>query len=132
MTATGLTPRANHLRAAIQAGFGRQVMGGFAPGGVSSGHVEDSSHYDGRALDVFYRPLSDRSSVRGWALAHWLVAHADTYDVLSVIYQDRIWTVWASDAGWRPYVHPSGNRTDPVLRHLDHVHTAVVRGPRTP
>jgi hypothetical protein len=36
--------------------FGRQSLGGFAPGGVRSGHVEGSAHYEGRAIDVFFRP----------------------------------------------------------------------------
>jgi hypothetical protein len=48
--------------------------------------------------------------------------------VLSVIYADRIWTSWAAYAGWRDYVHPSGDTRNPVLRHLDHVHVAVESG----
>jgi hypothetical protein len=45
-----------------------------------------------------------------------------------VIFDDRIWTLWASAEGWRGYTHPSGNTRNPILRHLDHVHVAVVRG----
>ena len=87
------------------------------------------SHYDGRAVDVFFRPVGDEGQRRaGWVLAQWLVAHAQRYDVLSVIHADHIWTSWASGAGWRDYVHPSGNRTNKVLRHLDHVHVAVESG----
>ena len=104
-------------------------MGGFAPGGVDSGHVDDSSHYDGRAIDIFFRPITPEGTALGWVLAHWLVAHGDDTTLLSVIYADRIWTSWASCAGWRDYVHPSGVTDNPVLRHLDHVHTAV-QGPR--
>ena len=127
----GLVPRAQVLRRAWTRRFGPLPAGGFAAGGVSSGHVDSSSHYDGRAVDVFFRPLGDRAQARrGWVFAQWLAAHADDYDVLSVIYADRIWTSWASGAGWRPYVHPSGNRRNPVLRHLDHVHVAVESGRR--
>jgi hypothetical protein len=127
---TGLTPKAERLRRAVRRAFGPLPMGGFAAGGVSTGHVDGSSHYDGRAMDIFFRPHTDRDQARrGWVLAHWLVARGARYDLLSVIYRDRIWTVWASFSGWRDYVHPSGNRRNPILRHLDHVHTAVEGGP---
>jgi hypothetical protein len=126
---SGLTPRAQRLRAAWTEVFGALVAGGFEAGGVDSGHVDSSSHYDGRALDVFFRPLGDdEQRRRGRVFAQWLVAHAQDYHVLSVIYADRIWTSWAAYAGWRDYVHPSGNRTNPILRHLDHVHVAVESG----
>jgi hypothetical protein len=126
---SGLTPRARRLRAAWTEVFGPLVAGGFAPGGVDSGHVDSSSHYDGRAVDVFFRPLGDEEQRRrGRVFAQWVVAHAQDYNVLSVIYADQIWTSWASYAGWREYVHPSGDRSNPVLRHLDHVHVAVESG----
>ena len=128
---SGLTPRAERLRTAWRARFGRLPDGGFASGGITTGHVDNSSHYDGRAIDVFFRPIGNAAQTRrGWVFAQWAVAHADDYDVLSVIYSDRIWTSWASSAGWRDYVHPSGNRTNPILRHLDHVHVAVESGRR--
>lgn len=125
----GLTPRATQLLSDMNAAFGAPPTGGYASGGVESGHVNDSSHYEGRAIDVFFRPRTERAqNRRGWAAAQWLVARGSQLSVLSVIYRDRIWTVWASSAGWRNYVHPSGNTKNPILRHLDHVHTAVVGG----
>jgi len=124
---TGLTARAERLRSEINRSFGGLPMGGFAGGGVSSGHVDNSSHYDGRAIDVFFRPYTDPAEARrGWVLSQWIVARAERLRILSVIYRERIWTVWASFAGWRIYRHPGGFTTDPVLRHLDHVHTAVI------
>ena len=126
---SGLTPRARALRRAWTSVFGPLPAGGFARGGVSSGHVDSSSHYDGRAIDVFFRPYDDAAQQRaGRVFAQWLVAHAQDHGILSVIYADRIWTSWAAYAGWRDYVHPSGNTTNPVLRHLDHVHVAVESG----
>lgn len=129
---SGLVPQAQAQaqRERMLEVFGDLPMGGFAAGGVDSGHVEDSSHYDGRAIDVFFRPVDAGSTARGWVLAHWLVAHGEGSSLLSVIFDDRIWTSWASCAGWRTYVHPSGDTTNPVLRHLDHVHTAVQGTPR--
>ncbi len=38
--------------------FANATLGGFEPGGVSTGHMEGSAHYDGRAVDVFVRPIS--------------------------------------------------------------------------
>ena len=126
----GLTPRAARLRSEIRRAFGSIPMGGFAAGGVDTGHVDNSAHYEGRALDVFLRPHQDRANARrGWVLSQWLVAHGGRLDLLSVIYRDHIWTVWASALGWRDYVHPGGPTRNPVLRHLDHVHTAVIGGP---
>jgi hypothetical protein len=129
---SGLVPRARRLRATWTEAFGPLIAGGFARGGVSSGHVDGSAHYEGRAVDVFFRPLGDAEQHRrGWVFAQWLVAHAADHHVLSVIYDDRIWTSWAAGSGWRDYVHPGAtfaHRGNSVLRHKDHVHVAVESG----
>ncbi len=119
----GLTPRAAVVADTLEDAFGDLPLGGFAPGGVDSGHVEGSAHYDARAVDVFFRPYGDPGQRRrGWATAHWLVAHADQLGVATVIYDERIWTAGRSVEGWRRYDPGS---EDPVLRHLDHVHVDV-------
>ena len=125
VTGTGLTMSAEAVRDGLERAFGDLRLGGFDPRGVRSGHIEGSRHYEGRAIDVFFRPVNAANQRRGWAVAHWLVANADQLGVATVIYDDRIWTARRSGQGWRPYVHPSGNRTDPVLRHVDHVHLDV-------
>jgi hypothetical protein len=61
-------------------------------------------------------------------VAHWLVINADRLGIATVIYDDQIWTARRSAGGWRSYTHPSGNTSDPTLRHLDHVHVDVIRG----
>jgi hypothetical protein len=124
----GLTPRAVAVRKDLERAFGRRSLGGFAPGGVENGHMEGSAHYDGRALDVFYRPADAQRKRQGWATAHWLVAHADRLSVATVIYDGRIWTARRSKQGWREYVPPGGNVSNAVLMHRDHVHVDVVRG----
>jgi hypothetical protein len=130
--ANGLVPRANLLRTAWTRVFGTLPAGGFAPGGVSTGHVDGSAHYEGRAMDVFFRPLGDdEQRRRGWVFAQWVLAHAPEHQVLSVIYDDHIWTSWAAGSGWRDHVHPGqtfAHRSNVVLRHLDHVHVAVESG----
>ena len=129
---TGLVPRARQLRAAWTRAFGYLPAGGFASGGVTTGHVDGSAHYEGRAIDVFFRPLGDREQHRrGWVFAQWVLAHAADHQVLSIIYDDHIWTSWAAGLGWRDYVHPGAtmrHRGNAVLRHLDHVHVAVESG----
>ena len=126
---SGLTPRAAGVRDEVERVFGEQRVGGFAPGGVSSGHMEGSAHYNGRAVDVFFRPVGDeRQRRRGWALASWLVASAERLGIATVIYDDRIWTARRSAEGWRPYAPPGGPTEDPVRRHLDHVHVDVLDG----
>ncbi|WP_303048413.1 hypothetical protein [Arthrobacter sp. P2b] len=124
--AAGLTPRAEQLREAMTGVFGDQSLGGFAPGGVGQGHGADSTHYDGRAIDIFFRPVTEENRRQGWILAHWLIAHAEDLDIQYVIFDDRFWSVHSSSGQWHSYDAPEpGNE---ILRHLDHVHVDVLRG----
>jgi len=125
----GLTERAAVVRDDLQAAFGTQSLGGFAPGGVRDGHREGSAHYDGRAIDIFFRPVSEESKQDGWALAHYLVAHAARLDVRTVIFDGRIWTAGLrSGSGWRRYAPDTSGRdaeAAAILEHRDHVHVDV-------
>jgi hypothetical protein len=124
----GLTGRAAKVRRDLDRAFGRQRVGGFAPGGVSTGHQRGSAHYAGRAVDVFFRPVTDRNRTRGWAVAQYLVAQADRLSVDTVIYDGRIWTARRADQGWRTYDVDTRGRSRSVaavLEHRDHVHVDV-------
>ena len=125
----GLTRRAAVVRDDLEAAFGTQSLGGFAPGGIRDGHMEGSAHYEGRAVDVFFRPISEESRNRGWAMAHYLVAQAARLDIRTVIYDGRIWTAgWRSGDGWRRYSPDTSGasaETAAVLEHRDHVHVDV-------
>ncbi|MBA3742813.1 MAG: hypothetical protein H0X00_07785 [Sporichthya sp.] len=121
----GLTGRAARALTAIETAFGDQEIGGYAPGGVTSGHTEDSAHYAGRAIDVFYRPVNQGQRRDGWATAQWLVANAERLEVATVIYDGRIWTARRSVQGWRDYTPPNGATDDTTLMHRDHVHLDV-------
>ena len=130
MTDSGLTPRAESVRGDVAESFGDLPMGGFAPGGVESGHMSESAHYEGRAIDVFFRPAGGANTRRGWVLAHYLVANADRLAIRHVIFDDRIWTAGGrSEDGWRDYDPPGGGspdaQTQSVLEHRDHVHVDV-------
>ncbi|MBM9460671.1 hypothetical protein JK386_12220 [Nocardioides sp. zg-536] len=123
LTPNGLTPRADAVRKDLLARFGRLSLGGFDPDGVSSGHMEGSAHYAGRAIDIFFRPVNKANRTKGWAVAHYLVANADRLDVRTVIFDDRIWT--AGRDGWRDYDPPSSAGDRDILEHRDHVHVDV-------
>ena len=89
---SGLTARADAVRRDLTRLFPDQPVGGFAPGGVSTGHMEGSAHYDGRAIDVLVRPVNRTNQVRGWAIAQYLVSQADRLAIRTVIFDGRIWT----------------------------------------
>lgn len=128
LVSTGLTPRAEVVRRDVREVFGDLPLGGFAPGGVSGGHSRDSAHYDGRAVDIFYRPVSPVSRQRGWAMAHYLVSQAPRLGISTVIFDARIWTVGRSGSGWRDYTPDTGGRdaaTAAILEHREHVHVDV-------
>jgi hypothetical protein len=127
LLASGLTPRSQQVLDEMQTAFGPQAVGGFEPGGLTTGHMAGSAHYDGRAIDVFHAD-EPAGVLRGWSLAHWAVANADDLDIATVIYRDHIWTAARSSDGWRAYVPPDGPTDDPTLRHLDHVHIDVLAG----
>jgi hypothetical protein len=124
----GLTARADTVRLEMRQVFGKQPLGGFDPDGVSDGHVEGSAHYEGRAIDVFFRPVSEANQRLGWQQAMWAVAHADRLELATVIFDREIWTATRSVQGWRTYRYPGGATDNPVLLHEDHVHVDVVEG----
>jgi len=122
---TGLTGRAETVRREALGVFGEVQLGGFEPGGVGEGHMSGSTHYEGRAVDIFVRPVNDANNVRGWAMAHYFVAQAARLEIQTVIFDDRIWTARRSDQGWRDYDPPSRDGDRAILEHRDHVHVDV-------
>jgi hypothetical protein len=124
---TGLVHRAAVVRRELESVFGPQSLGGFEPGGVTTGHMAGSAHYEGRAIDVFLRPVTPENRQRGWAMASYLMAQADRLSVNTLIFDDRIWHAGSrSDDGWTDYDVPSSSRGDrAILEHRDHVHVDV-------
>jgi hypothetical protein len=123
---SGLTKRADVVRREVDEVFDSPPLGGFAPGGVQTGHMVGSAHYDGRAVDIFVRPISRANKIRGWAIAQYLVAQADRLDIKTVIFDGKIWTAgWKSGDGWRHYDPPETSGDRAILEHRDHVHVDV-------
>jgi hypothetical protein len=93
---------------------------------VSTGHTTGSAHYEGRAIDLFVRPVSPANKTRGWAVAQYLVSQADRLGIRTVIFDDRIWTSGRqSGDGWRDYDPPERSGDPAILEHRDHVHVDV-------
>ena len=124
----GLVARAAVVRRDLEARFGALSLGGFEPEGVSSGHMAGSAHYEGRAIDIFVRPVNAENRKRGWAMASYLVANADRLDIRTLIFDDRIWHAGSrSGDGWTDYRVPSSSGGDrEILEHRDHVHVDVI------
>ncbi len=124
----GLTARADAVRVELRKVFGKQTLGGFEPKGVNTGHIDGSAHYEGRAIDVFFRPVTAQNQQRGWAQAAWAVAHSERLSVATVIFDSSVWSARRSVSGWRDYQHPGGPTDNPILMHEDHLHVDVVEG----
>jgi hypothetical protein len=126
LTESGLTPGAEAIRAEVADLFD-PPLGGFEPGGVRSGHGERSAHYQGRAVDIFVRPINAANNRRGWAIAQYLVSQAQRLGIATVIFDDRIWTAGGrSGSGWRDYAAPDTPGDRAILEHRDHVHVDVL------
>ena len=122
----GLTSAAQFMWDNVDQRFGFIPFGGFAPGGVDSGHMKDSAHYKGKAIDFFFKPYKNKNKVaKGWTLANWAVANAERLGIANVIYQDRIWSRTSSFKGWQVFVPSYGDPKNATIRHLDHVHIDV-------
>ncbi len=124
---SGLVERASVVRSDLESRFGNVSLGGFQPGGVSTGHMTRSAHYEGRAIDIFVRPINPDNRKRGWAIASYLMAQAHRLSISTIIFDNRIWRAGSrSGDGWSRYEVPSSSRGDrAILEHRDHVHVDV-------
>ena len=120
----GLTATTRALRDLVVEAFDVHDIGGYCPGGCSSGHISHSDHYTGHAIDVMLTPMDARHHRLGSAIASWAVANAARLHVKYVIWDRHIWSSSRRSEGWRPYRHPSG-RSSPTLNHEDHLHIST-------
>ena len=120
----GLTPRTRRAIHAVMQAFGVTNVGGFCPGGCRTGHIPNSDHYTGHAVDFMLTPINDANRQLGDAIAAWLVANANRLAVNYVIWNERTWNRGRASEGWRIYTHPSGSSGD-TASHPDHPHLSV-------
>jgi len=95
-----------------------------------------SEHYEGRAVDWFVSIRDPAQAARADAVLGWLFAtdaaghrfaNARRLGVMYVIWDDRIWGAYATEAGWRPY-NGCATRPDPAWDttcHRDHIHVSL-------
>lgn len=106
-----------HVRAAAQEvvrTFGITDIGGFA----TTGHMVDSDHYRGLAIDVM-------GTVKAQQVANWAVANAQRLSVTYVIWNRQINDV-RDGKGWVAY-HGASPHTDHV--HISFAAVAGAGGP---
>ena len=88
-----------------------------------------SAHYEGRAVDVFVRPISPRNKTKGWAIAQYLVAQADRLEINTVIFDaphlDAHGGPTRAGATTRRARRGRSRATVRILEHRDHVHVDV-------
>lgn len=90
--------------------------------GTIGQRANKSDHPRGKAIDAMIPGWSKSTGIAlGNRIAGYFVQHPEAFGTKYVIWRDKINT----GSGWRPYVHPSGNTTNPTLRHMDHVHTSL-------
>lgn len=94
----------------IAARFGVYRIGGFA----TSGHVANSDHYKGLALDVM-------TVEKAPMVAEWTIANAKRLSVTYVIWNRRIYDFRKANPQWKKY---SGSSP-----HTDHVHISFAATP---
>lgn len=97
-------PHVKDVAEAISQRFGITNIGGFA----TSGHITNSDHYKGLAIDVMIK-----SADQGQQVAAYAVNNASALGITYVIWNRAIWDA-RNHRGWERY---SG--TSP---HTDHVH----------
>ena len=100
--------------------FGFTDVGGRA----SSGHMNDSDHYTGNALDFMIHGDTNK----GQELANYAKANAKALGVKYIIWQQHIWSPQRDSEGWR--MMP--DRGSPTENHMDHVHISFSGGNAAP
>lgn len=103
---TRVDPHVRDVARIIASTFGITNIGGFA----TAGHIPDSDHYKGLALDVM---IGGAPPGTGQNVANWAVNNAKNLGITYVIWNRQIWDS-RDGKGWVAY-----HGTSP---HTDHVH----------
>ena len=90
------------------------VMWGYNPDGAE--------HGTGRAIDVMVKA----PGAVGEAVAEFVWANRDRYDLTHMIWRQRIRSTVVSPGVWRP----QGDRGNPTANHMDHLHILFGKNPK--
>ena len=93
----------------------RAVCAAFPAVSAWGGRSGSGDHGAGRALDIMC------TGSLGDAIANYVRAHASSFGVSEVIWEQHIWSVQRSSEGWR-LMEDRGSTT---ANHYDHVHVSV-------
>ena len=110
---------ARRLMRALHQHFGERIaqLGGWRADG---GGVDD--HPDGRAIDAMIPdPTSGTGIAAGDAVRDWVLANAQFFHVVYVIWRQTYYEPGQPGSGME-------DRGDPTANHMDHVHITVVGG----
>jgi hypothetical protein len=96
----------------------------------------NSEHFDGRALDTFFNVRDTAERADAGALLTWLLvtddsgnrfANARRLGVMYIIWNNKMWSSYRTDEGWRPYLNcaqtpePSADTNC----HRNHIHLTL-------
>lgn len=117
----GTSAYGHKVHAAVASAFPWQDKNG----GFFDYAAGDSNHGTGRALDIMQESVQPKDGGhRGWGIANFLKARADSLYVTQVIFQRKIWTWERKGEGWRPMADRGSN----TANHYDHVHVSFGPG----
>lgn len=108
---SGLRPNAQNIVSLVRARY-PQIETIY---GVRRDPLPD--HPSGRAVDLMI-PNWRSNTALGWQIANYMRANARSLNIEYVIYQQRIWHISRSSAGWRYMADRGGN----TANHMDHIH----------
>lgn len=113
---SGLEPNARNIVNVIASRYAMTTFYGVR-------HDSLPDHPSGHAVDIMipnYR--SSASNAKGWEIARYLRANADSLGVQYVIFDQKIWNRSRDAEGWRWMADRGGD----TVNHRDHVHVTTV------
>jgi hypothetical protein len=100
------------------------------------GSVPNSEHLEGRAVDWMNSIRKPTQAAQAKVVLSWLMAtdkaghpraNATRLGVMYVIWNNKIWSAYSADRGWRPYNNCANKtkRSSDTACHRDHMHISL-------
>lgn len=111
----GLQANSRHIVNVVAERYGLHTFYGVRPASLPD-------HPSGHAVDCMLPNWNSSSgNARGWEIARWLRANAETLDIQYIIFDQHIWNISRDAEGWRAMA----DRGSPTENHKDHVHVTT-------